>query len=240
MNRQSLKKAIPTFLVPLARRLRFAATWDSWQTASWSQEGEDRILSRFIGHQADGFYVDVGAHHPKRFSNTYLFYQRGWRGVNIDAMPGSMAEFRRLRPRDINLEFGVGPREDSLTYYMFTDPALNGFSEELSQSRHAADTSARLVETRTVRVRPLGDLLGEHVEAGRIIDFMSVDVEGLDLDVLRSNDWSRFRPKFILVEVLGNTWETLGASEIARFLSDIGYDIVAKCVNTVFFRSRGD
>ena len=240
MKRQSLKKSIPGFLVPFARRLHFAATWDSWQTASWSQEGEDRILSRFFGHQADGFYVDVGAHHPKRFSNTYLFYRRGWRGVNIDAMPGSMAAFRRMRPRDINLECGVGRSEDTLTYHIFTEPALNGFSEKLSQSRHAADTSACLVETQPVRVRPLSDILGEHVAAGQTIDFMSVDVEGLDLEVLRSNDWSRFRPKLILVEVLGNTWETLGSSEVTRFLSDLGYDIVAKCMNTVFFRSRGD
>ena len=240
MDSQAIKKAIPGFLVPLARRIKFAATWDSWQTVSWSQEGEDRILSRFFGHKADGFYVDVGAHHPKRFSNTYLFYRRGWRGVNIDAMPGSMAAFRQMRPRDINLECGVGPKDDTLTYHIFTEPALNGFSEQLSQSRHAADTSARLVETRPIRVRPLGDILGEHLAPGRTIDFMSVDVEGLDLEVLRSNDWSLFRPKFILVEVLGSTWETLNSSEVTKFLSDRGYDIVAKCTNTVFFRLRGE
>lgn len=62
------------------------------------------ILSRFFEQKRTGFYVDVGAHHPTRFSNTYLFYLRGWHGVNVDAMPGSMAEFRRLRPRDLNIE----------------------------------------------------------------------------------------------------------------------------------------
>lgn len=53
-----------------------------------------------------GFYVDVGAHHPMRFSNTYFFYRMGWSGINIDAMPGSMKEFKKYRRRDINLELG--------------------------------------------------------------------------------------------------------------------------------------
>lgn len=238
MNHQTLQKAVPGFLVPFARRLYSAATWDRWQATSWSQEGEDRILFRIFERQVNGFYVDVGAHHPKRFSNTYLFYRRGWRGINIDAMPGSMGAFRRARSRDINLECGVGQSEETLTYHIFSDPALNGFSEELSKNRHNANTGASMIETRQVQVRPLADILGEHVEVDQTIDFMSVDVEGLDLDVLQSNDWIRFRPKLILVEVLGSNWETLGSSEIAHFLSGLGYDIVAKCMNTIFFQSR--
>src|SRR5690242_3324544 len=68
-----------------------------WAVKSYSQEGEDRILHSIFETVADGFYVDIGAHHPKRFSNTYLFYQRGWRGINVDAMPGSMVRFKRVR-----------------------------------------------------------------------------------------------------------------------------------------------
>jgi len=71
---------------------------------SFAQEGEDRVLYRMFQGRfgRPGFYVDVGAHHPTRFSNTYLFYRMGWRGINLDAMPGSMAAFARARPRDIN------------------------------------------------------------------------------------------------------------------------------------------
>lgn len=76
-------------------------------TKCYSQEGEDLLLSRILGDKKDGFYVDVGAHHPFRFSNTYLLYKQGWRGINIDAMPGSMKLFNRFRPRDINIECGV-------------------------------------------------------------------------------------------------------------------------------------
>ena len=81
---------------------------------SFAQEGEDRVLFSLLfklhggKHIDNGFYVDVGAHHPYYLSNTYIFYRQGWRGLNIDAMPGSMALFEKNRPRDINLESGVG------------------------------------------------------------------------------------------------------------------------------------
>src|SRR5690349_18351333 len=90
---------------------RVRASLKDWLGLHWrrsySQEGEDMVLRRVFEHKAHGFYVDVGAHHPMRFSNTYFFYRRGWRGINIDARPGSKREFDRARPRDINVECGV-------------------------------------------------------------------------------------------------------------------------------------
>lgn len=74
-----------------------------FSTRSYSQEGEDMILRRIFGSQTSGFYIDVGAHHPKRFSNTYFFYKKGWAGINIDAMPGSMKAFQKVRYRDIEI-----------------------------------------------------------------------------------------------------------------------------------------
>ncbi len=80
-----------------------------YMNPSYSIEGEDRIVRSLFWEKRDtGFYVDVGAHHPFRFSNTYLFYTQGWRGINIDATPGSMRAFKKHRPRDINLEIGIG------------------------------------------------------------------------------------------------------------------------------------
>ncbi|MFT7246563.1 MAG: hypothetical protein ACI82A_003940, partial [Candidatus Azotimanducaceae bacterium] len=98
-----LKKYIPVPLKNFLKRSISFATWDQWTNRSWSQEGEDQILRRIFEQQSTGFYVDVGAHHPKRFSNTFLFYKLGWQGINIDAMPGSMALFNRERSRDLNL-----------------------------------------------------------------------------------------------------------------------------------------
>ena len=108
---------------------------DGYALKSYSQEGEDMILRRLFEKQQTGFYVDVGAHHPKRFSNTYFFYKKGWRGINIDAMPDSMIPFNKIRPRDINIEKPVSDKKQVLTYYAFNEPALNGFSKELSDTR---------------------------------------------------------------------------------------------------------
>lgn len=104
--KQLVKSLLPKFLyTKLATFKNLHIT--KYHTKSYAQEGEDMILHRIFERQSVGFYVDVGAHHPFRFSNTYLFYQKGWRGINIDAMPNSMRLFNRFRPRDINLECGI-------------------------------------------------------------------------------------------------------------------------------------
>jgi len=233
---KKLKKFTPKIVKAFLKRLHACATWDPWFVRSWSQEGEDQILRRIFEGQAVGFYVDVGAHHPQRFSNTYLFYKRGWCGINIDAMPGAMKVFDSTRPRDINLEMGIGSSDDELDYYVFNEPALNGFSKELSEQRHEADTAYQVKEVIKVDVLPLSQVLDCHLNNGQEIDFISVDVEGLDFDVLKSNDWSKYRPKFVLAEILGSSLHEIEQSEIGQFMRDQNYVLYAKCMNTVFFK----
>lgn len=199
----------------------------------YGQNGEDLVLDRMLNRKKRGFYVDVGAHHPVRFSNTYMFYRRGWHGLNIDAQPGSMRLFRRHRPRDINIECGVAAREGSLTYYRFNEPALNTFSEEEARVKNA--TPYRLVDTVPVNVRPLRDILAEALAPGQPIDFMSVDVEGLDLEVLGSNDWNRFRPAIVLTETLRADVRDLQASPVVRLLADAGYRPVGRIYDSLYF-----
>ena len=109
--------------------------FDGYAKNSYSQEGEDMILIRLFEKQEKGFYVDVGAHHPQRFSNTCFFYKKGWWGINLDAMPGSMKKFIRKRPKDINLEIAISDKEQILKYYIFNEKALSSFSKELSELR---------------------------------------------------------------------------------------------------------
>ena len=201
----------------------------------YSQEGEDILLNRYFHWKKNGFFIDVGAHHPQRFSNTYFFYKLGWRGINIDAMPGSMKPFQELRPEDINIEQPVSDEEAELTYHIFSDPALNGFSAELSAGRNTKEFF--LKEKIQLRTRRLDDILSEHVPSGTKIDFISVDVEGLDLQVLKSNDWNLYRPEFVLVECLKTgTLSELEGNETAIYLKSLGYEPVSKLMNTVFFR----
>lgn len=232
-----MKKFVPLSVKNLVKRLSDFLNWDSWANRSWSQEGEDQILRRIFEGKSKGFYIDVGAHHPRRFSNTYLFYIQGWNGLNIDAMPGSMKSFHEERPRDINLELGIGLNESQLDYYIFNEPALNGFSKELSNERHDAKSKYQIEKIIKINVLPLSVVLDRNLPAGQDIDFLSVDVEGLDFEVLKSNDWTKYRPKFVLAEILNSSLNDIEQSNIGRLMADNGYLVFAKCVNTVFFKA---
>jgi FkbM family methyltransferase len=203
----------------------------------YSQDGEDLILDRLLDGASSGFFVDVGAHHPMRFSNTYLFYLRGWRGINIDAQPDSMRLFRRYRPRDINVESGVGSKSGFLPYYQFNEPALNTFDP--NEAALKDKPPYHLVQTVQVQVQRLETLLEKLLPSGQAIDFLSVDVEGRDLDVLRSNNWEHFRPRYILAETLRTDMLHLVECPIVQFLASVGYKPVAKAYNTTFF-AAGD
>jgi FkbM family methyltransferase len=204
----------------------------------YGQDGEDLILNRLLDGQAQGFYVDVGAHHPVRFSNTYLFYRRGWRGLNIDAMPGSMQKFNKVRPRDINIEFGVAGSAGKLMYHRFNEPALNTF--DAAEAAHKNKAPYQLIDTVEVAVERLDVLLARHLPVGQQIDFLSVDVEGKDEEVLRSNDWSRYRPRFILAETLRTDMLSLGECPVVQCLRGVGYTPVGKAYNTSFFAREAD
>ena len=206
------------------------------QQECYSQEGEDLIVARLFEGKSDGFFVDVGAHHPVRHSNTYLLYRRWWRGINIDATPGSMTEFRRLRPRDINIECLVASDPSPQSFYIFNEPALNTASPTVATQRPLEDARYRIMGETELRPRSLASLLDEFLPRGLSIDLMNVDVEGLDLDVLRSNDWARYRPALLLVEVLQTELGDLYRHEIVRFLRDRNYRPLAKLYNTAVFR----
>ena len=202
---------------------------------SYSQEGEDMVLERFFHDRPIGFYVDVGAHHPKRLSNTYRLYRRGWRGLNIDANPGSMAIFKQIRPRDINVEAAASLTSEKLTYYVFNEATLNTFRRDLAMERVSGAYS--IIEEISIMTAPLWQLLNRYVPTDTMIDLLTIDVEGLDYDVLQSNDWSRYSPEYILVECLGaSTLEQASVDPVAKLLSDHHYSIVAKTMNTVLFR----
>ena len=218
-------------------RLVFGAPAPIYYLESYSQEGEDLVLNRIFDSKVSGFYVDVGAHHPKRFSNTYFFYQRSWRGINIDAMPNSMKIFNEERPFDINLEIAIMGQQGFATYYQFNEPALNGFSESISLGRDRL-RDYKITERTAIGGMPLSDVLNKHMPPNTSIDFLTIDVEGLDFDVLKSNNWDRFRPKVILIEILVSNLDSLLSDPIATYLMGMNYRLYAKTLNTVFFISN--
>jgi Methyltransferase FkbM domain len=207
--------------------------------ASYGQEGEDRVIASLLykvyagPYPLSGFYVDVGAHDPYRFSNTYLFYKLGWSGMNIDAAPGSMRSFAAQRPRDLNLEIGIGRQSSVETFYIFNEPALNTFDRELALKRCVPPY--QIIGEVKVPIMPLHEVFSRHLAANKSIDFLTVDVEGRDMDVLQSNDWAKYRPKIVLVEILAKCVVDAAEDPVARFLAERQYVFYSKTVNTAFF-----
>jgi FkbM family methyltransferase len=206
---------------------------------SFAQEGEDLILAEIFLGKRGGFFVDVGAHHPRRFSNTYHLYKfKGWRGINIDATPGCMKAFRRARPDDINIECAVSDQPQTLQFFVFNEPALNTFDPVLAKDRDGF-AHYRLEKRIEIQTATLASLLDRHLPAGQSIDLLSVDVEGLDLQVLQSNDWSRYQPAVVLAEdTATGCWDAIGSSPITLLLKQQGYQPIARTLRTTFYRHQ--
>ncbi len=166
----------------------------------FSQFGECVILTNVLfGGVRDGTYVDVGCHDPFRYSNTYLLWKLlGWTGINIDADVNAIEKFRHHRPHDVNLHCGVGDEPGELEFMVFPDGAINTFDPEF-----AAHMTKRFgVPTRVkVPVRPINDILNEHLPAGRKIDYLNVDCEGMDEKIIFSFDFEKHRPQVVTVEL---------------------------------------
>lgn len=199
----------------------------------YSQFGEDIVLTKLFSKK-DGFYVDVGAHHPRRYSNTYLLHKRGWRGVNIDPNPYTVALFNKARPHDTNICAGVGSKSETREYYMFSDPAVNTFME--SEAKQWMNKSwIAYLGTQSVPVMPLRDMLVSVADLPPI-DVLSIDARGMDMEVLRSNDWKKCTPKVVVVE--SSTFDVRNpvANSVYAFLVlEHGYSMKAFAGSSLIF-----
>lgn len=229
-----IKKLIQLF--PLRLIEAYLVSKFKYNMLSYSQHGEDMVLRHLFAGKKNGFFVDIGAHHPTIFSNTYSLYRSGWRGVNIDCTPGVMAIFKKERPLDINLEIGVSERDQVLEFYIFDKQALNTFSQD--RASNLENQGYKIRKKIKVRTAPLKKILDNNLTPNRHIDFMNIDVEGLDLVVLQSNDWNRFKPDVIAIEDGDFDPENMNKSEIYRFLSNLGYKFRAFSLKTLFFEKR--
>lgn len=206
----------------------------TYRLNSWSQDGEDRILCEIFKNCPQGFYVDVGAHHPRRFSNTYFLYRSGWRGLNIEPDPDLSFAFRVFRPRDAFVSAAVAEIPNTGILFRFLDPALNTLDPVTAQVRRTEGWDVR--DKIPVRISPLRTILSEH--GVDHIDFLNIDVEGLDLQVLKSIDWQRHAPSVIAVEVRTDDVLDVGTTDVHAFLSQKGYSLAAKTLRTAIYRTN--
>lgn len=207
---------------------------------SFSINGEDIFLEAILDKKS-GFYIDIGAHHPIVFSNTFKLYQRGWHGINIDGMPGSMRDFESKRKRDINIECVLNEYRGTVDYYIFNQKALNTICTERAE-RVIKQGGGVLKEKVTLQCYRLEDVLDRYMINGQKIDFMLVDVEGMELQILKSNNWNKYRPEYILCEVLDNEMsiESLEKHSITRYLKMVHYELAFRLRNTAIYREDRD
>ena len=166
---------------------------------SYGQNFEDVVLDRMFPEDYRGFYIDVGAYDPVSTSVTKHFYERGWRGINVEPSVAGHQRLVEQRPRDVNLNLALSSAAGTMTFFEAAESSrqLSTLSGESAQhARQAGHT----LEERRIEVTTLAEICAEHVNGE--IDFLSIDVEGHEHEVIKGADWDRWRPRVVVVEAV--------------------------------------
>lgn len=204
----------------------------------WALEGEDVVMQLLLQDIRRGIYIDVGAHMPRRWSTTYGLYRRGWRGLLIEPTPDLARGLRRGRRRDVVEECGVGSESGTQDFYVFDAPSCSTFDRGQADALLASPNPPQLLRIIQRPIRRLDAIIEQHHSLVGKAELIKVDVEGRDLDVLRSANWESFRPRVVVVELLGATAESAPATDAAIFLKARGYDLRAFLFHTALFVRR--
>jgi hypothetical protein len=165
------------------------------------------------------------------------FHRLGWKGINIDANPDVIGLFDRMRPDDVNVCAGVSNSAGDLIFHMFDEPAVNTFDPHAAEEL-ARHSSYHLLERRSIRMQRLAHILEARLPKGQMIDLMSIDVEGLDLEVMLSNDWDKFRARWLLVEARDFDLSHPNDNAVHRFAVSNEYGLIAKTISTLIYEDR--
>lgn len=211
----------------------------------YSQFGEDLIIDFFFYNLGvrNPSYLDIGANEPRFISNTYFFYEHGSKGVCIEPDPKLFQNFKSARTRDVVINAGIGLKEEGeADFYVFPDSAngLGTFSKKDAEywGEVGMHGIGKIKYEKVIKVKliPINSIFREHFN-DTAPDFITLDVEGLDEEILRSMDFAKYRPKLICVETLEYDENKKGFknSSVIEFLESNGYAVYADTrVNTIF------
>ena len=183
---------------------------------SYSMEKEDLEIAKILNNIKNGFYVDVGGYHPLHRNNTYLLYKKNWRGINIDLSKFSIDLFNFARPEDINLNVAVSKTNKKIKYY--TQKKISQLStiyKDIANKRMQGPIIEKEILSDTLTA-----LLEKTLYKNRRIDFLNIDAEGADFEILESLNFDVYRPKLICVEIDNKQIEN---SKIFNFLKKQKY-----------------
>ena len=165
---------------------------------SYSYGGIDSLVANIFKDNNDGFYVDIGCGHPIKNNNTYLLNKRGWKGINIDLDEENIDLFNIYRKKDENINIAVSNDNKEVDLYFYhSKSAINTISKEAADYQKAKVSSVKKVKSKT-----LNEILINSKFKDIQIDFLSIDVEGSELLVLKNFDFKKYSPKVIVVEYL--------------------------------------
>jgi FkbM family methyltransferase len=205
----------------------FTANYKKFLMNSYSQDREDLIIDELLNYKKNGTYIDVGANDIEKFSNTKRFYNKGWRGINIEPDYKNYLKFVQKRPEDINLNLGIGSKKSFMKFYIFDTDTLSTFSEDSVEKYKTL--GYKVVGEKDIEVVTLEEVVSKYL-GDTPIDFISIDTEGYDLEVLKSNNWEKYRPKLICIENFEG-----GEEDVKKFLEDNMYQKVKSTrVNSIY------
>jgi len=203
----------------------------------YSQWGEDIYITSFFKNKKKGFYLDIGCFHPYMYSNTCLLYKKGWKGINIDINQTSIDLFNIARPHDMNLCTAVSEKKKEFNVY-FDDPfsPVNTLSENFYKS--LKKTFFKNGQILTVKSKKFQEIIDKD---RKIIDFINIDAEGLDFEILKQIDIKRYQVKLLSIETHNVDGSKMEYFElIKRFLEKDGYFIFKRVGPTTLFSLNGD
>ena len=197
----------------------------------FGQFGEDLSIARLFNGEVEGFYVDVGCYHPVKHSNTFRLYKAGWRGINIDVDSIKVELFQTARPHDINVVTAIGNQTGTTTYH---SKGIYSLKSTLSAEFAGNSSTYKL---KTTPIDTLDNVIGKTKFKFCPIDFLSVDAEGYDLEVLKSLNFEIYRPRLVAVESQERFFTKIVDSDLYRFLDCKGYSLVGWCGLTLLLAS---
>jgi len=196
------------------------------QKIFYSNWGIDMLADEFFKKKMSGFYVDVGCHQPLLNNNTYRLYKRGWRGINIDLDYNTIDMFNFFRNKDLNIQAAISNKVEEKNLYFFHNRSpVNTLSK---------DSGSKAKEIRKIQTTTLNKIINASKYRGNEIDFISIDVEGFELNVLEGLDFEKYKPKLVILELIDpnikefyqQKLSNILNSEINKFMENKKYKLV--------------
>ncbi len=198
----------------------------------YSQFGEDIVLKELLKKGAnDGFFVDIGCYHPKKYSNTYMLYKRGWRGINVDMEADKISTFKMVRPGDCNIVCPVSDRREEVTLFRFSK---YGLGSTINRD-FAVETNDEIFDKKTVETKTINEIIDDSPYRGKQIDVLSIDVEGMDFKVLKSLDFATYKPKIVIIEDHHRSINEVLETDIYKLLTKHSYVMRSWTFYSLFF-----